>query len=152
MLRLRLRVAMFKVRTNQTNLPMSQLRVSPKSPPRQNPVSPVSPEQSVSLPTLLPAPELKPTAYSARTISQVHLPSSPPGSCKNSPEGNIVGGVFRTPALPKNNTHNLDLQLSSPPDSQEGDSRVLEGADFLTSSAVGGSVARSLLGLARTGH
>lgn len=148
MLRLRLRVAMFKVQTNQTNLPMSRLRISPNSPPSQSQNSGTSPERTNSLPRLLPAPELRPTAYSARMIPQAHPPSSPPSSRKSSPDGNVQEEIFRKPALPKDRTQPVDLHLSSPPDSDWAD-REGEAVDPLTSSAVRGSVARSLLGLAQ---
>lgn len=148
-LRLRLRVAMFKVRTNQTCIPMSQLRIPPKSPPVPHSTLDSSPEQNASVPKLLPAPNLKPTAYSARTILQPRVPSSPPTSYKSSPEGDAEKDVFRTPALPKGKIRAMDLQLSSPPGSQERDMRVVNEAESLTSSAVRGSAARSLLGLAQ---
>ncbi len=149
---LRLRVAMFKVQTRQTNLPMSQLQI-PSDPPRsEHPASTVSSKQAISFPRLLPAPNLRPTAYSARTIPIVHLPSSPPNSRGNSPESKLQEEVFHTPAVPKGKTRIMELHLSSPPDSQEEKGRTVDAPDALTSSAVRGSVARSLLGLAHTGR
>ena len=151
-LRLRLRLAMFKVQTSQTNLPMSQLQIPSNSPRSEHPASTVSPKQVISFPRLLPAPELRPTAYSARTIPIDHLPSSPPNSRRNSPESKLQEEVFRTPALPKGKARIMELHLSSPPDSHEGNGRTVNAPDALTSSAVRGSVARSLLGLAHTGR
>jgi len=143
---------MFKIRTNQTNLPMSQLQVPSNSPRSQYPTSTVSPEQANAFPRLLPAPELRPTAYSARTIPIDHLPSSPPNSRRNSPDSKLQEEVFRTPALPNGKTRTMELHLSSPPDNHGGNGRTLDAPDGLTSSAVRGSVARSLLGLAHTGR
>jgi len=143
---------MFKVQTNQTNLPMSQLQIPSNSPRSEHPASTVLPKQTVSFPRLLPAPELRPTAYSTRTIPIDHLPSSPPSSRRNSPETKLQEEVFRTPALPKGQKRMMDLQLSSPPHSQPGHGRKVDPPDALTSSAVRGSVARSLLGLAHTGR
>ena len=151
LLRLRLRVAIFKVRTGQTNLPLSQLRISPDSPQIQDLASNGSSERPASLSRLLPAPELKPTAYSARNISQVQLPSSPPSSRTNSPNSDLQDQVLQTPALSKVKAHLVKEQLSSPPNSQGRTEKVAEGPESLTSSALRGSVARSLLGLAQRG-
>ena len=98
-----------------------------------------------SLPRLLPAPVLRPTAYSACTITQMQVPSSPPSSAENSPGKDFHNEVFRTPALPRHATHILLQQTSSPPDSQEG--RGHNDGDNLTSSAVRGKAAIGLLGL-----
>lgn len=140
---------MFKVRTGQTNLPMS-LCISPDSP--QLPV--LAPPAAV--PRLLPAPILQPTAYSARMTEPPGISSSPPTSQGESPERQIQIGsrvpdddVFRTPALPKHRRGPVaDGQLSSPPDSQQGvDGMDLDQNTELTSSAVRGNAARDLLGL-----
>ena len=145
-LRLRLRLAHFKVQTNQTDLPLSQLRVSREEA--------LSPQESIlqrndqpSLPKLLPAPVLLPTAFSARTIARPHDLSSPPcspdrGSRKASLE------IFRTPALPRQKAPTILRQLSSPPGSDELMSKKhYEDEDNLTSSAVRGKAAIGLLGL-----
>ena len=150
-LRLRLRIAMFKVRTGQTNLPLSQLRICPDSPPIQDSATNGSSERPASLPTLLPAPELKLTAYSARNISQVQLPSSPPSSRTNSPNGDLHDQVLQAPLLSKVETHLVKEQLSSPPSSQGRNEKMAKGPESLTSSGLRGSVARSLLGLAQRG-
>ena len=98
-----------------------------------------------SLPRLLPAPVLRPTAYSARTITQMQVPSSPPSSTDNNPGKDCHKEVFRTPALPRHATHISLQQRSSPSDSQEG--RGYNDEDNLTSSAVRGKAAIGLLGL-----
>lgn len=145
-LRLRLRLAHFKVQTNQINLPLSQLRIS-----RQEALpsgeSTTKRDEQPSLPKLLPAPVLLPTAFSARMIAHPQDLSSPPcspdhGAQKESPE------VFRTPALPRQRVQNAQRQLSSPPGSDERISkRRYEDEDNLTSSAVRGKAAIGLLGL-----
>ncbi|KAL8783127.1 MAG: hypothetical protein Q9195_009479 [Heterodermia aff. obscurata] len=148
LLRLRLRVAMFKIRTGQTTIPMS-LCVSPDSP--QLPV--LAPPTVV--PRLLPAPILQPTAYSARMIEPPRIPSSPPTSQMGSPARQVNIGtrspddVFRTPALPKHKRGtSAGGQLSSPPDSQQRvDAMDLDQNTELTSSAIRGNAARDLLDL-----
>ncbi|KAL8688429.1 MAG: hypothetical protein Q9218_005658 [Villophora microphyllina] len=144
-LRLRLRLALFKVQTNQTNIPLSQLRIPSREPnplPEQS-----SPTLPTTLPTLLPAPILKPTAYSTRKIDeQPQMPSSPPSSIVGSPTKEDPPEVFRTPALPRRKP-SLSEQSSSPP-SHDGDhhKRNMEYR-HLSSSAVKGDAAVSLLGL-----
>ncbi|CAD6590761.1 MAG: hypothetical protein ASARMPREDX12_004723 [Alectoria sarmentosa] len=145
-LRLRLRLAYFKVQTNQTNLPLSQLRISRNEAlPSQD--STLKQNEQPLLPKLLPAPVLIPTAFSARMIARPQDLSSPPCSPdhsaqKESPE------VFRTPALPRQRVSNAQEQLSSPPGSDERISkRRYEAEDNLTSSAVRGKAAIGLLGL-----
>ncbi len=151
MLRLRLRLAHFKVQTNQTNIPLSQLRISRDEsedrPPSRD--SDFGPDDQPSLPRLLPAPILRPTAYSARTIAPMQIPSSPPSSVNNSPNKASRDDVFRTPALPRHATHALPQQTSSPPDSQER-SKGRDNVGGLTSSAVRGKAAIGLLGLKGT--
>lgn len=145
-LRLRLRLAHFKVQTNQTNLPLSQLRIS-RNEPSPSRDSTLKRDEEPSLPKLLPAPVLLPTAYSARMIPRPQDLSSPPCSPdhsaqKDSPE------VFRTPALPRQRVSNVQRQLSSPPGSDERISkRRYEDEDNLTSSVVRGKAAIGLLGL-----
>ncbi|KAL9073613.1 MAG: hypothetical protein Q9161_002855 [Pseudevernia consocians] len=145
-LRLRLRLAHFKVQTNQTNVPLSQLRISRNEAlPSRDPA--LKQDERSSLPKLLPAPVLLPTAFSARMIPRPQDLSSPPcspghGAQKESPE------VFRTPALPRQRVSNAQQQLSSPPGSDERISkRRCEDEDNLTSSAVRGKAAIGLLGL-----
>lgn len=145
---------MFKIRTGQTNLPMS-LCVSPGS--HQLPLlAPSDPsQQTAAAPKLLPAPVLQHTAYSARTTGPPQITSSPPTPPVASPkeqmqvEQNTSGEVFRTPALPKHNQKAVvGCQLSSPPDSQQraNDNRLDQDKE-LTSSVVRGNAARDLLGL-----
>lgn len=145
-LRLRLRLAHFKVQTNQTNLPLSQLRISPKEGPRpQSSTSP--PDEQPSLPKLLPAPILRPTAFSSRMISRQQDLSSPRCSPDQSAQKDR-SEVFRTPALPRHRAPTGQRQLSSPPGSVERISkRRYEDEDNLTSSAVRGNAAIGLLGL-----
>ncbi|KAI9720873.1 MAG: hypothetical protein M1812_002712 [Candelaria pacifica] len=133
LLRLRLRVAMFKVQTNQTDVPLSKLQISPQ---KQSPPSLIantsssttlqrsSTSQTPQLraaPGLLPALVLEPTAYSARRIPASHIPSSPPSS---------IGTVARmnpdeeeprvnTPVAAKPSPTQSPVQLSSPPSSQQ---------------------------------
>jgi hypothetical protein len=130
-LRLRLRIALYKVRTNQTNIPLSELALptpglgaqpcslaSPSRPPIPSiTISSTSPSSSrtapaTTIPKLLPAPVLLPTAYSSRHITEPYLPSSPPASA--SPE-QVGGTSFATPVA---QTRVIE-QLSSPPESEE---------------------------------
>ncbi|SLM35147.1 hypothetical protein LPUS_04230 [Lasallia pustulata] len=159
-LRLRLRVAMFKVQTNQTSIPMSRLQISPGSTGGRSSAT-VGPQGNVAeqrsnqaaLPRLLPAPVLRPTAYSARHITQTRVPSSPPNSPEVSPKAVVQEEVFRTPALPRHKRLASPLQMSSPPDSEalEGGRREDED-DSVTSSVVKGRAANGLLGLMRLGR
>ena len=111
-------------------------------------VSPPSQEKPIQ-PKLLPAPILRPTAYSARTIVQPQASSSPPYSTNSSPESAVRDEVFRTPALPRSNMYE-PAHMSSPPNSEEGDAaRGAREEDSLTSSAVRGNAAIGLLGLRR---
>lgn len=70
-LRLRLRLALFKVRTNQTNLPLSQLAISNHDDRREYSATkrPLSAAGNASSPKLLPAPEIRSTACSAKRES-----------------------------------------------------------------------------------
>lgn len=154
-LRLRLRVAMYKVRTNQVNVPFDKLLVDDKKP--DNRAMPQAVEEAVAelrreaqeemsrqslnskpIPKLLRAPVLLPTAYSSRMIYGSAVPSSPPGS--RSPERHAYTGP-QAVATP----HRAGRQLSSPPDSAERGGRDFE--QDLTSSVVKGRVAEGLLGL-----
>lgn len=164
-LRLRLRVALFKVQTNQTSIPMSQLQItSPRNRVQDSPLrsssqilQSVSPQtrEKAPHPRLLPAPVLKPTAYSARNITQTHVPSSPPYSTNSSPESAVGEVVFRTPALPRSTIYEA-TQMSSPPGSAGSDGiqagRKQESRESLSSSAIRGKAAIGLLGLREAGH
>ena len=93
-------------------------------------------EQRPSIPKLLPAPVLLPTAYSIRKIYPVDLTSSPEAS--TSPN--------RLPMLPPASTPRRNVQqLSSPPSSAEREG--IPSDRELTSSVVKGRVAEGLLGL-----
>ncbi|KAL9579818.1 MAG: hypothetical protein Q9212_004876 [Teloschistes hypoglaucus] len=143
-LRLRLRLALFKVRTDQTNIPLSQLRIpSPKPVPSPRPSSP-------ALPSLLPAPILKPTAYSMRKIEQPRTRSSPPSSSTSSPGKEKAADVFQTRAMPRREPSSSQ-QLSSPPSSHDGEHGVELEDPPLSSSPVEGhkgyAAASSLLDL-----
>ena len=151
---------MFKVQTNQTSIPMSRLQLSPRN-TSNLPSAMLGPrgglaEQHSSqapLPRLLPAPILRPTAYSARHITQTEIPSSPPDSAGDSPKPVMQEEVFRTPALPNQKRLHSPRQLSSPPDSQaHEDGRPEDEEDNLTSSVVKGRAANGLLGLMRMGR
>ena len=146
-LRLRLRLAHFKVQTNQTDLPLSQLRISRNDilPPRE---PPAGQSDQPSLPKLLPAPVLLPTAFSARTIARPQDLSSPPCSPDHHRAQKKTPEAFRTPALPREKVHVGSRQLSSPPGSGDRMSRKgYEDEEKLTSSAVRGNAAIGLLGL-----
>lgn len=131
-LRLRLRVAMFKVRTNQTHVPFTDLHVeedpqeqsaSQNAPTRgQMTEEPTTSHQPA--PRLLPAPVLRPTPYSHRVIYEFPEPCSPP----------LVGSSDKLPHGPTCSTPKSTRKTG--PDEQE-----------LTSSIVKGRVAEGLLGL-----
>ena len=145
-LRLRLRLAHFKVQTNQTDLPLSQLQISRNDPsPSQESILQRNDQQP--LPKLLPAPVLLPTAYSARMIARPHDLSSPPCSPDRGTQKESAD-IFRTPALPRQKVPTDLRQLSSPPGSEERmPKRDYEDEDSLTSSVVRGNAAIGLLGL-----
>ncbi|KAL6713358.1 hypothetical protein ACLMJK_008823 [Lecanora helva] len=138
-LRLRLRLAHFKVKTNQTNVPLSQLRVAADQ------SSYPSGSQEISPPRLLPAPILKPSTTSPRAI-QADIPSSPPSSpCINS-EDDVDDKAFRTPALPRQSK--IARPETSPLDAhRQGPKQISREDESLTSSAVRGNAAIGLLGL-----
>lgn len=151
---------MFKVQTNQTSIPMSRLQISPGNGGSRwsavlGPQGDVAEQHSnhSALPRLLPAPILRPTAYSARRITSTQILSSPPDSVDDSPKPVMQQEVFRTPALPRQKRLASPLQLSSPPDSQAHvGERPEEEEDNLTSSVVKGRAADGLLGLMRFGR
>ncbi|KAL9125139.1 MAG: hypothetical protein Q9217_005606 [Psora testacea] len=147
-LRLRLRLAHFKIRTNQVDVPFAQLRVSmeDKQDAQSLRESTVQPGEHPPLPRLLPAPALQPTAYSARTVIYSHKPFCPLVSPVASTARVTEDDVFKTPAVPGGKASAEVQQLSSPPDSQEDHIQGNKEA-LLNSSAVKGSAAISLLGL-----
>ena len=151
---------MFKVQTNQTSIPMSRLQISPgntgsRSSATLGPQDNVAEQRSnqAALPRLLPAPILRPTAYSARHITQTRVPSSPADSSEVSPQTFMREAGFRTPAVPRHKRLASPLQISSPPDSEAlGGGRLEDEDDNLTSSVVKGRAANDLLGLMRLGR
>lgn len=153
---------MFKVQTNQMNVPMSRLEISPGNTSRHSSATPGAqgtcnvaeqhPDQA-ALPRLLPAPILRPTAYSARPITQTQVLSSSPDSAEDSPKPIMQEEAFRTPALPRQKRLASSRQLSSPPDSQaQVDESLDDEEDNLTSSVAKGRAADGLLGLMRLGR
>ena len=146
LLKLRLRVAIYKVRTNQIDVPFADLRIpqSAKSQTAQavedavaqlrREAQEANARQLEAIPKLLPAPILKPTAYSSRMIYDTNLPSSPPVSV--SPE--------KLPEGP------MDVSTPQRESAQRGTpsmDRLRRLEPELTSSAVKGRVAEGLLGL-----
>lgn len=158
LLRLRLRIAMYKVRTRQTTLPLSRLKVLNEFAPVAKPAREVEADvSSPELPTpsgvsnaavkplgLLPAPVLLPTAYSARFVqtSIDTLPSSPPSARMSPRKGSLQ--VAAAPSLPV-------TRVSSPAKAHPTPMarRVMESEENLTSSAVKGRAADGLLELMR---
>ena len=140
MLKMYLRVAMYKVRTNQVDVPFSQLHVErrPRKPSTREAVEEAVAQlrkeaqeailrHQAPVPKLLDGPVLLPTAYSSRMLYHGHPPSSPPAF--RSPE--------RLPTGPNVSTPQRQLQkMEYPPGSGE-----------LTSSGVKGRAAAHLLGL-----
>lgn len=140
---------MFKVETNQIGVPLSKLQLSPRidSTSSMNPQSSttIQPKPQGPVPKLLPAPVLRPTAYSSRRFEEPQLLSSPPRSLETSPVKDTSDDVFLTPALPRRRVLNAKMQMSSPPDSLGGRTPLEE--DGLTSSVIKGRAAAGLLGL-----
>lgn len=148
-LRLRLRVALFKVQTNQTNIPMSQVEIPSTDAHKQSQtISTSFSTQNKDAPLkLLPAPILFPTPYSARVITQGQALSSPPRSKENSPMAVKYGNQFETPNVPMFERHGSIIQTSSPPDSLSRGSVSTKKSETLTSSAIKGNAANLLLDL-----
>ncbi|KAL8892525.1 MAG: hypothetical protein Q9192_005594 [Flavoplaca navasiana] len=149
MLCLRLRVALFKVQTDQINIPVSQLRLPTTCFPELKPPPPQSSSKraDVQPPGLLPAPNLKATVRPNERAQFSQMLSSPPSTRAGSPTKVSDSDTFRTPLLPLSKVQQPH-QLSSPPNSHDGDLKDLELEDGrLSSSAVKGNAAISLLGL-----
>lgn len=176
-LRLRLRVALYKVRTDQTFVPLSCLEIPEKyqrKPAKEDasaeagsPVASPGRERTAptitvtedgpsdkgsegSAPKLLPAPVLLPTAYSTRFITEASMPSSPPHSVavdSNSTPRARGPQEFVTPVA----SRQAAAQLSSPPYSEDyGRHRPHNDSDNLTSSVVKGRAAEGLMKLTRS--
>lgn len=151
MLKLHLRVAIYKVRTNQIEIAFTDLRVPQHHETAKSHTAKavedavaqlrreaqeVNARQPPSHPKLLPAPILRPTVYSSRMIYDTNLPSSPPVSVspEKLPEADVD---VSTP-------QRKYLMYGSPRGSVE---RFRRPEQELTSSAVKGRVAEGLLGL-----
>ena len=167
MLRIRLKLAMYKVKTNQIHVPISELQILPREPAKSllKPDVPatlsapkaLSLQPTLSKPKLLPAPVLIPTAYSARPVTEPYMPSSPPCSAPNSDEDSPDSidseeEDFTTPIASRDNRALLQppVQLSSPPSSEKrvaNTSRIYDAEGKLTSSVVKGRAANGLLEL-----
>ncbi|KAI4273092.1 MAG: hypothetical protein LQ337_004855 [Flavoplaca oasis] len=148
MLCLRLRVALFKVQTDQINIPVSQLRLPTTCFPELKPPPQSSSKRAdVQPPSLLPAPNLKATVRPNERARYSQMLSSPPSTRAGSPTKVSDSDNFRTPLLPLSKVQQSH-QLSSPPNSHDGDLKDSELEDGrLSSSAVKGNAAISLLGL-----
>ncbi|KAH0564847.1 hypothetical protein GP486_001769 [Trichoglossum hirsutum] len=168
MLRLRLKLAMYKVRTNQIYVPISELRLPPcelaNSPrkldnlatspaPKTLPLQQTRPRPNQKL---LPAPILIPTSYSARRIIEPYMPSSPPCSALNSDmdppgiEGGLEEDIASPAAITERELLHPPMQLSSPPGSEKriaNAGRVYDAESGLTSSVAKGRAANGLLEL-----
>lgn len=150
MLRLRLRVAMYKVRTNQVEVPFSELHVERESPQsatrtaveeavaqlRREAQEVAARQSRPPVPKLQSAPVLQPTAYSSRMIKyETNLPSSPPASLADD-----KWALATAVATPLRDVRKVSSPLSST-------QRLQPPFEELTSSAVKGRVAEGLLGL-----
>ncbi|KAH0537803.1 hypothetical protein FGG08_005485 [Glutinoglossum americanum] len=167
MLRIRLKLAMYKVKTNQIHVPMSELQFpsnesissfsKPDFPATSSAPKTLSQQtQPRPNPKLLPAPVLVPTAYSARRITEPYMPSSPPCSASNSDLDAADSEAdsendFATPVAPRDRESlHPPVQLSSPPSSEKRiaiTSRIYGAEGGLTSSVVKGRAANGLLEL-----
>ena len=147
--RARLKLAYFKVSTNQTTTPFARLRTqtrskspqavyeqmsssppsSPANPERPSPETRIAimraraamqPKKPVKSLDAVLMPDIRPTAFSARVNANPQLPSSPPQSRHVS-----IDGMNETPrAAPSKSTSDYKnphtpMQLSSPPQSPE---------------------------------
>ena len=170
MLKLRLRVAIYKVQTNQTHLPFKDLKhggqdvdgkatseaveeaVAQLRREAQLEQQRTQPSNNQPAPKLLPAPLLLPTAYSSRTIYEPGLPSSPPAA--ESPEKVTDSESHEKQAalLEKYTTHSRDARRrSESPESAEGlgaeNRSAGRSTEALAGSPVKGRVVEGLLGL-----
>jgi hypothetical protein len=148
-------MAMYKIKTNQTQVPLDALEVVPRVAHSslstiltvQSPQShSASPDQSQhheevngDIPKLLPAPILRPTAYSSRKIEYIR--SSPPASPEKAPETE----TFATPIAARR----VQQLLNMPNTAVSPEKEHTEGREDLTSSVVKGRAASSLLDLMR---
>jgi len=142
-------MAMYKIRTNQTQVPLDALEVVPctahsslstiltvqpiHSHSASSSQSHCREEANSGIPKLLPAPILRPTAYSSRKIEYIR--SSPPASPENASENE----TFATPIA----AHRVQ-QLANMQEKEH-----MESKEDLPSSVVKGRAASSLLELMR---
>ena len=153
---MRLQVAMYKVKTDQTRVPLAQLslptantaanHVGPPSVPLEDPQSQPIPPNAVTVTerhtplTFPPIPVLRPTAYSTRFITEEsYLPSSPPvGAPPRLGSPIHVDRDLNTPIAAR---RGMASESASPIKRVEGDE------ENLTSSVVKGRAASGLLEL-----
>ncbi len=148
-LRLRLRLAMFRIETNQTDVPLSLLRIpAPNAPDQSAPVTSSPSHKTPPQPTLLPAPILKPSSIPDRMSTRPNILSSPLSAGTTSAIQELSPETFRTPALPRHGSHPVQHTSSPVDDSRLSNSsgRRVEN-NRLSSSAVKGHAAISLLDL-----
>lgn len=141
---------MYKVQTNQIAVPFTELHVEDQSPQAKaqraadaaveelrreaREVAARQPPQPV--PKLLPAPVLRPTAYSSRMIYDTILPSTPRTFSSS--------GKLPTAAAAESPLREV-WKVESPSTNVQNTERILEPE--LTSSVVKGRAAEDLLGL-----
>lgn len=124
-LKLRLRVAMYKVKTNQTDIPMSELEILPSRRSR------ASTRQDVNM------EEASGTGW--------EITSSPPRSASPPPRHEETHREFATPVLPRSRNGLSHLGAHAQDDSPEF--QRMGYAQDLTSSVVKGRAADGLLSL-----
>ncbi|KAI7154481.1 hypothetical protein KC343_g10760 [Hortaea werneckii] len=180
LLKLRLRVAMYKVQTNQTHLPFESLTHAGRDVDgratseaveeavaqikreaylkqeqqrqRQAEQETTNPSTDQPVPRLLPAPVLKPTAYSSRQVvyEEADPPSSPPASESTARRGSELH--HQTPTQLPGCTGSADAPQSDDIENIDDVSTQLPGGDRgeqtnLSNSIDKGRVAEGLLGL-----
>lgn len=144
-MKLRLRLAAYKVQSNQMDIPISQLRIKAATPPSpklpilpRHPTSASTAKRRTPLPSVPPSIEIqKPSADTPRSLA--NIPSSPP--LYNPSEALIspLKEAFDTPLVPRRRGLLNPQGLGSPTWKDRE----------LTSSAVKGKAADSLLSLMR---
>lgn len=177
-LRLRLRFALYKVKTDQTYVPLSCLEIPEKyqrKPAKEASIAQVAASlvdaerREKTAPTititedgaskgrssgslkLLPAPVLVPTAYSTRFISESQMPSSPPREGAVDDDGSTPKARVPQEFVTPVASRQAAAQFSSPPYSEDhGRQRMNSDSDNLTSSVVKGRAADGLLKLMRS--
>ncbi|KAI6866023.1 hypothetical protein KC338_g4520 [Hortaea werneckii] len=180
LLKLRLRVAMYKVQTNQTHLPFESLTHAGRDVDgratseaveeavaqlkreaylkqeqqrqRQAEQESTNPPTDQPVPRLLPAPVLKPTAYSSRQVvyEEADPPSSPPGSESTARRGSEPHHQTPTQHLESNASADAS-QSDSIENTADGSTQLPSGdrgeQTDLSNSLDKGRVAEGLLGL-----